>query len=76
MNPELRRAVADAVELVNSHSGRTCVSLRFSQEPTVINFVANAARMHGEAFEFQAGFETYGGQLEELSEIRTELIKR
>jgi hypothetical protein len=75
MNLELRRAVADAVRLVNSHSGRACVSLRFSEDPAEINFVANAARMQGEAFEFQAGFETYGGKLDELSGIRTELIE-
>jgi len=76
MNPELRRAVAHAVDLVNSHSGQTCVRLRFSGDPAEIDFVANAARMKDEAFEFQAGFETYGGRLEELSDIRAELIRR
>jgi hypothetical protein len=76
MDPELRRAVADAVNLVNAHSGQTSVHLRFSNEPTAINFIANAARVQDNDFEFQAGFETYGGRLEELSEIRAELIGR
>ena len=74
MNPELRRAVAQAVDLVNSHSGQTSVHLRFADDPAAIDFVANAARLQGATFEFQAGFETYGGSVEELSEIKTEVI--
>ena len=75
MNPELHRAVANAVNLVNSHSGHTCVRLRFCDEPSEIDFVANSASIEGATFEFQAGFETYGGSLEELSDIRTEVIQ-
>jgi hypothetical protein len=71
---ELRRAVMQAVDLVNAHSGQTSVHLRFADEPTTIDFVANAARMQGGTFEFQAGFETYGGSVEELSDIKTEVI--
>lgn len=74
MSPELRRAVASAVDLVNSHSGQTCVRLRFTGEPSEVNFVANSARLRGVTFEFQAGFETYGGSVEELSDISTEVI--
>jgi hypothetical protein len=74
MNPELRRAVAQAVDLVNTHSGQTSVHLRFTDDPAAIDFVANAARLQGAKFEFQAGFETYGGSVEELSEIKTEVI--
>lgn len=74
MNPELRRAVAQAVDLVNTHSGQTSVHLRFADDPAAIDFVANAAHLQGAKFEFQAGFETYGGSVEELSEIKTEVI--
>lgn len=74
MSAELRRAVAEAVDVVNTHSGQATVHLRFASDPVGIDFVANSARMLGGTFEFQAGFETYGGLVEELSEIRTELI--
>ena len=74
MGVELRRAVAKAVDLVNSHSGHTSVHLRFAGDPTAIDFVANSAQLRGGRFEFQAGFETYGGSVEELSEISTQVI--
>jgi hypothetical protein len=73
---ELRRAVMQAVDLVNAHSGQTSVHLRFANEPVDIDFVANSARIQGEKFEFQAGFETYGGTVAELSDIKTEVIGR
>jgi hypothetical protein len=76
VSPELRRAVMQAVDLVNSHSGKTSVHLRFADDPAAIDFVANSARMQGGKFEFQAGFETYAGSVEELSDIRTEVIGR
>lgn len=75
MSFELHRAVKQAVELVNAHSGQTSVHLRFADDPADIDFVANSARMLGEKFEFQAGFETYGGSVEELSDIKTEVIE-
>ena len=71
MSFELHRAVMQAVELVNAHSGQTSVHLRFADDPADIDFVANSATMLGERFEFQAGFETYGGSVEELSDIKT-----
>ncbi|MFQ5806899.1 MAG: hypothetical protein ACE5I3_10660 [Phycisphaerae bacterium] len=74
MSVELRRAVAQAVDLVNSHSGETSVQLRFAGDRSELDFVANSARLQGAIFEFQAGFETYGGSVEELSEIKTEVI--
>ena len=74
MNSELRRAVVEAVDLVNSHSGQTSVHLRFADDPAEIDFVANSARLQGARFEFQAGFETDGGSVEELSGIKTEVI--
>ena len=76
MSSELRRAVMQAVELVNTHAGQTSVSLRFADDPADVNFVANSARLQGITFEFQAGFETYGGSVEELSDIKTEVIGR
>lgn len=76
MNFELRRAVMQAIDLVNAHSGQTSVHLRFADDPVDIDFVANSARMLGEKFEFQAGFETYGGTVEELSDIKIEVIER
>jgi hypothetical protein len=76
MNPELGRAVAQAVDVVNSHSGHASVHLRFAGDPDGIDFVANSARLLEGRFEFQAGFETYRGSVDELSEITTELIAR
>jgi len=76
MSLELRRAVASAVDVVNAHAGQTCVRLRFAGDPSEVNFVANAAELRGATFEFQAGFETYGGSVEELSDISTEVIAR
>ena len=74
MNPELRTAVEQAVNVVNTHSGQTSVHLRFSDDPGGVDFVANGARLQGAVFEFEAGFETYGGLVDELSEITTEVI--
>jgi hypothetical protein len=76
VSSELRRAVMQAVDLVNTHSGQTSVHLRFAHEPVDVDFVANSAQMQGERFEFQAGFETYGGKIDELSDIKTEVIGR
>lgn len=73
---ELRRAVMRAIDLVNAHSGQTSVHLRFAGDPAAIDFVANSARMQGGRFEFQSGFETYGGDVEELSDIKTQVIGR
>jgi hypothetical protein len=70
----LRHAVAQAIDLVNSHSGQTSVHLRFAGDPAAIDFVANSASLLGGKFEFQAGFETYGGSVEEISEISTQVI--
>lgn len=75
MNADLQHAVAEAVNLVNLHSGRTCVRLRFEGDPGEIDFVANAAKLQEGRFEFRAGFETYRGLVSELSEINTELIQ-
>jgi hypothetical protein len=63
------------VNLVNSHAGQTCIHLRFADDSGDIDFVANAARFSNGSFEFQAGFETYGGNVEELAEIRAEVIQ-
>ena len=76
MDPALPLAVAKAVEVVNTHSGQTTVHLRFANDPYDLDFIANAARLQDGRFEFQAGFETYGGSVEELSEIKTEIIAR
>jgi hypothetical protein len=74
MGVELRRAVAEAIDLVNSHSGQTTVHLRFANDASGIDFVANSGRLQDGIFEFQAGFETYGGSVDELSEIKTQVI--
>ena len=71
----LRKAVTDAVELVNSHSGAASVRLEFNSESVPpIHFVANSGSFEGENFVFTAGFETYGGSVDELKDIRAELI--
>ncbi|MCH7872603.1 MAG: hypothetical protein IID33_12970 [Planctomycetes bacterium] len=71
----LRKAVTDAVDLVNSHSGAASVRLEFNSETVPpIDFVANSGSFEGENFIFTAGFETYGGSMEELKNIRAELI--
>jgi len=73
--PDLHRAVADAVQLVNTHSGQACVRLRFqSGEVPELDFVANSASLHGEKFVFTAGFEKFDGMVGELAGIRAELI--
>jgi hypothetical protein len=74
MDPRLHHAVVRAVDVVNSHSGHTTVHLRFAEDLADVDFVANSAKLHGVTFEFQAGFETYGGSVDELSEIKTEVI--
>jgi len=76
MNTMLKTAIVDAVDMVNSHAGQTRVLMRFVDDPTGYDFIANAARIHGGLFEFQAGFDSYSGSLDELSEIKAELIKR
>ncbi len=71
----LRKAVTDAVDLVNSHSGAASVRLEFNSETAPpLDFVANSGSVEGEHFTFTAGFETYGGSVEELKGIRAELI--
>lgn len=71
---EIQKAVSDAVALVNTRPGNTSIRLRFADDPYELDFVANAARCCDGRFEFQAGYETYGGNLEELSDIRAEVI--
>lgn len=72
----LQQAVADAVRVVNDNSGLTCVRLRFAQDQSEIDFVANAGQIGSGRFEFQAGFETYGGSIEELDDIQAEVIRQ
>lgn len=74
MDPQINDAIERAVNLVNTHAGQTNVSLRFQDDPVPIDFIANGASFQGGTFEFQAGFETYSGRLDELQEIRSELI--
>ena len=69
----IRQAVADAVQLVNANAGKANIHLLFRDEPE-LDFVANAARIDGEVFEFTAGIESFSGRLEELAGIRSELI--
>ena len=76
MIPEIRKAVLQAISDVNAQPGQTSVHLRFNDDPLDVDFVANSASMQGAAFEFQAGFETYGGSIDELSDIKTETIRR
>ncbi|MGE0479257.1 MAG: hypothetical protein AB7Q17_02175 [Phycisphaerae bacterium] len=76
VSPEIGRAVADAVRLVNQHSGRMCIQLRYCDDPTTIDFVANRAQLNGGDFEFVAGFETYAGRIDDVADIRAELISR
>ena len=74
-NVELQQAVADAVNLVNTHSGQASVRLWFnSAEFGEVDFVANSASLQGDKFSFAAGFETYDGLVAELANIKTELI--
>lgn len=70
----VRLAVHEAVNTVNTHAGETCVRVRFANDPHEIDFIANAARLIDGAFEFQAGFETLAGKLDEIESIRTEPI--
>lgn len=71
----LTEAVKDAVSLVNTHAGETTVWLSFEDDPVGIDFVANAARVSGDRFEFQAGIDTYTGSVGELAGIRAEVIR-
>jgi hypothetical protein len=71
---DIRAAVNEAVKVVNANAGKTCVHLQFAGDPIGLDFVANAATFQGGAFEFQAGFETYGGSVEELSGVRADVI--
>ena len=74
---ELRQAVTDVVKLVNSHSGQASVRLTFnSKEYPAVDFVANSGSFQGDNFCFTSGFETYDGSIEELKDIRAELIRR
>ncbi|MBI5865359.1 MAG: hypothetical protein HZB38_12790 [Planctomycetes bacterium] len=76
MKTNLQHAVANAVDVVNANSGLTCVKLRFADDQSEIDFVANAAQFSQGRFEFQAGFETYGGAVDELEDIRAEVIRQ
>ncbi len=76
LNPGLQTAVADAVRMVNTQPGMTCVRLKFAGEPAEIDFVANSADLLGDRFTFTAGFQTFDGSVRELADIRTELIRR
>lgn len=70
----LRKAVVDAVSLVNSHSGKAAVTLRYNADDYPIDFVANSGTFQGDRFVFTAGFEQYRGTLDQLADIRAELI--
>ncbi len=70
---DLKRALNEAVEMVNGHSGATTVRLEYDGSPP-IDFVANSGSFEGESFVFTAGFETYGGTLDQLRDVRARLI--
>lgn len=71
----LQRALQDAVSLVNLHAGNTCVRLRFNEDPDALyEFMASSASFQNGAFEFRAGIESYVGSVEELAEIRSEVV--
>lgn len=72
---ELRKAVTDAVQLVNKNSGRAAVRLVFGDVGAPVDFVANSGSFQGDRFVFTAGFETYDGRLEELVGIEAHVIK-
>lgn len=73
---QLEQAVADAVNLVNAHSGQTSVRLRFhSAEFGEVDFIAHTASLKGDRFEFSSGFETFDGRLDELAHIKAEVIR-
>jgi hypothetical protein len=74
MVSELHRAVADAVDLVNAKPGLTYVRLRFAEDPSEVEVLANSASLNGESFAFSTGFETLSGELTELAGIRTEPV--
>lgn len=70
----LRKAVVDAVSLVNTHSGQAAVTLRYNADDYPVDFVANSGAFQGDKFVFTAGFEQYAGTLDQLADIRAELI--
>lgn len=71
----LRKAVSDAVDLVNSHSGATSVRLEFKVAGLPpLDFVANSGIFEGDRFMFTAGFERYDGSIRDLKHIHAELI--
>jgi hypothetical protein len=72
--PSLQQAVADAVRLVNAHSGQACVRLQFNADVAEVDLVANSASLQGDRFQFTAGFQTVDGTIGELANIRTEVI--
>lgn len=72
---DVRTAMLRAVKAVNDHAGETCVHVRFANDPSEIDFIANAARMIDGAFEFCAGFETLAGSVDEVDAVRTEVIQ-
>lgn len=74
MHPELQIAVKQAVETVNAHAGMTAVRLRFVDDDSEIDFIANSAAYRDGGFEFQAGIQRYEGLVAELAEIRTDVI--
>lgn len=71
---EIRRAVADAVALVNKRPGRTMVRLRFAEDALEVDFVANSAKLEGERFTFMSGVEAYEGNLREIAEASAQAI--
>lgn len=73
---EIHAALLRAVRTVNDHAGETCVHVRFANDPEPIDFVADAARLVDGAFEFQAGFETLSGSVNEIESISAETIGR
>lgn len=72
---ELRKAVMDAVQLVNKNSGRAAVRLTYGELNAPVDFVANSGSFQGDRFVFTAGFETYDGQIDELVGIEAQVIK-
>lgn len=74
MKTPIEREVTKAVELVNTHAGKACVFLEFSDQFDV-DFVANSATLRNGAFQFSSGIETYSGSIDELAKIRVELIQ-
>lgn len=72
----LRTSVEDAIKLVNLHSGQANVRLWFNSVQPPFDFIANSGALQGDNFVFTAGFETIEGRINDLREIRAELINR